>query len=286
MKRKIQVLISTVIGNALIAFAICAFVIPNEFMLGGSTGIALTLQTLLPLRLSVWSAIINGTLFLLGWVFLGKEFAATSLLSTVLYPAIMAVFELFPLGSLFPEDRLTCAIFCALFSGLGIGIVIRAGGSTGGMDIPSCILQKYKNIPVGTSLMFFDIAVVVMQVCIHGLTGVLHSVIIILIMSVTINRAVVTGEQKVQIIIFSPLYDQIRQVLLESMDSGVTMLNIETGYESNQQKAVYSVVYAKKYPAIRDAVLKLDPKAFIVTADVTNVNGQGYTISRIYNQSR
>ena len=286
MKRKIQVLISTVIGNALIAFAICAFVIPNEFMLGGSTGIALTLQTLLPLRLSVWSAIINGTLFLLGWAFLGKEFAATSLLSTVLYPAIMAVFELFPLGSLFPEDRLTCAIFCALFSGLGIGIVIRAGGSTGGMDIPSCILQKYKNIPVGTSLMFFDIAVVVMQVCIHGLTGVLHSVIIILIMSVTINRAVVTGEQKVQIIIFSPLYDQIRQVLLESMDSGVTMLNIETGYESNQQKAVYSVVYAKKYPAIRDAVLKLDPKAFIVTADVTNVNGQGYTISRIYNQSR
>ena len=182
MKRKIHVLISTVIGNALIAFAICAFVIPNEFMLGGSTGIALTLQTLLPLRLSVWSAIINGTLFLLGWVFLGKEFAATSLLSTVLYPAIMAVFELFPLGSLFPEDRLTCAIFCALFSGLGIGIVIRAGGSTGGMDIPSCILQKYKNIPVGTSLMFFDIAVVMMQVCIHGLTGVLHSVIIILIM--------------------------------------------------------------------------------------------------------
>ena len=66
----------------------------------------------------------------------------------------------------------------------------------------------------------------------------------------------------------------------------MTMLNIETGYESNQQKAVYSVVYAKKYPAIRDAVLKLDPKAFIVTADVTNVNGQGYTISRIYNQSR
>ena len=78
MKRKIHVLISTVIGNALIAFAICAFVIPNEFMLGGSTGIALTLQTLLPLRLSVWSAIINGTLFLLGWAFLGKEFAATS----------------------------------------------------------------------------------------------------------------------------------------------------------------------------------------------------------------
>lgn len=285
MKHKINVLISTVIGNALIAFAVCAFVIPNEFMLGGSTGISLSLQALLPLRLSVWSAIINGSLFFLGWAFLGKEFAATSLLSTVIYPAIMAVFELLPLGTLFPEDRLTCAIFCAILSGLGIGIVIRAGGSTGGMDIPSCILQKYKDIPVGTSLMFFDIAVVALQVCIHGLSGVLHSIIIILIMSLTINRAVVTGEQKVQIIIFSPLYDQIRQVLLDSMDTGVTMLNIETGYESNQQKAVYSVVYAKKYPAIRDAVLKLDPKAFIVTADVTNVNGQGYTISRIYNQS-
>lgn len=281
MKKKAILLFNIILGNALLAFAICAFVVPNDFMLGGSTGIALILQHFFPqLPLSAFSAIINGALFLLGLFCLGKAFAATSLLSTIIYPIIMAVFEFLPVGTLFREDKLICAVFCGLIAGLGIGIVVRSGGSTGGMDIPPCILQKYKGIPVGTSLMFFDTAIVLLQVCINGLDGILHSILIILIISLTINQTVVTGEKKVQVIIISPAYDRIRREILERQDSGATMLDIVTGYESQPQKAVFSVVYAKKYPAIRDAALKLDPKAFIVTTDVKNVNGRGYTFAR------
>ena len=78
----------------------------------------------------------------------------------------------------------------------------------------------------------------------------------------------------------SPIYEQIRKQILEVHDSGATMLNIETGYEGNAQKAVLCIVYAKRYPVIRDAILKLDPKAFIVTSEVKNVNGKGYTLAR------
>ena len=280
MKHHVKTVASVILGNALLAFAICAFVVPNNFMLGGSTGIALALQNWLPLRLSVLSAIINGSLFLLGWLFMGRQFAAASLLSTIVYPIIMALFELLPIGTLFGEDRLTCAIFCSLLAGLGVGIVIRAGGSTGGMDIPPCILQKYKGIPVGVSLMFFDTAVVLLQVCLYGLNGILHSLLIILLMSITVNQTVVAGEKKVQTIIISPAYQQIRQVILEQLDSGVTMLDIETGYEAKPQKAVFCIAYAKKHPAIREAALRIDPRAFIVTSEVKNVNGRGYTFSR------
>lgn len=285
MKEKLRVVLSVVLGNALLAFAVCAFVVPNRFMLGGSNGIALALQHWLPLPLSVWSAVINGALFLLGWVCLGKKFAATSLLSTVIYPVIMACFEHLPLGALFSEDPLTCAIFCSVCAGLGLGIVVREGGSTGGMDIPPCILQKYKGIPVGTSLAVFDTAIVLLQVCVQGLDGVLHSVLIIFLISVIVNRTVVTGENKVQVIIISPAYQQIRRAILEELDSGATMLDIETGYEGKQQKAVFCIVYAKKYPAVRDAALKLDPKAFIVTTDVKKVNGKGYTLSRMIDEN-
>lgn len=284
MKQKMKLLTSMVVGNTLIAFAVCAFVVPNGFMLGGVNGIALALQHLFDLPLSVWTAILNTSLFLLGWTFMGKQFAANTLLSTVLYPVIMAVLEQLNLGSLFSEDSLTCVVFCSICVGFGIGVVLREGGSTGGMDIPPCILQKYKGIPVGISLGIFDTAIVVAQVLIHGLDGVLYSLLIIFLTSAIVNRTVVGGAAKVQIIVISPAYQTIRKHILETLDSGVTMLDIETGYEENQQKAVFCITYAKKYPAVRDAVLQIDPKAFIVTSDVKNVNGVGYTLSRKMNE--
>ncbi len=281
MKKHLLVLGTILLGNALLAFAICAFVVPNGFMLGGATGIALALRHFLPeVPLSVLSAVINGVLFVIGWIFMGRKFALATLLSTVVYPAFIAVFEWLPVGTLFQADILTCAIFASVLSGLGIGIVVRVGGSTGGMDIPPCILQKYKGIPVGTSLMAFDAAIVLAQVVLQGTEGLLHSIVILFLVSAVINRTVITGEKKVQIIIISPEYEKIRQEILNDLDSGATMLNIETGYAAQEQKAVFCVTYAKKYPAVRDAALRADPKAFIVTSEVRNVNGQGYTIAR------
>lgn len=281
LKQQLKRLPQILLGNILLAFAICAFVVPNGFMLGGSNGIALFLQNFIPLPLSVLNGILNVALFLLGLFCMGKSFAATSLLSTILYPIIMAVFELLPVSTLFHmEDPLLCAVFAALCAGLGVGIVIRSGGSTGGMDIPPIILNRHTGLPVGTWLMIFDSVIVVSQVCFQGLDGLLHSLLIILLISLVVNRTIITGEQKVQIIIISPQHETIRQEILRTQDCGATMLDIETGLTQQSSKAVFSVVYAKKYPEIRDAALKIDPKAFIVTTEVRNVNGIGYTLAR------
>lgn len=280
-KHHLSMILSILIGNTLIAFGICAFVVPNGIMLGGSTGITLAIQQLIPqMRLSVISAFINVSLFLLGYIFLGKKFAATSLLSTIIFPIILAIFEMLPLGSLFQEGIVLSALACAVVFGLGIGLVVRAGGSTGGMDIPPIILQKYKGIPVATSMMFFDCAVVLLQVLVGGIDGILCSLLVIVVMSATVNKALISGEKKVQVMIFSPAYEEIRKALLEQVVVGVTLLNVETGYDGLDQKAILSVVYTRKYPEIRETTLSIDPKAFIVTSDVTNVNGKGYTLHR------
>ena len=146
MNQHWKVIISTIIGNILLAFAVCAFVVPNNIMLGGSTGIALAIQHFLPIRLSIIAAVVNGSLFLLGWAFMGWKFAATSLLSTVIYPIIMAIFESLPLGSLFREDLIFVSLFTALLFGLGIGIVVRSGGSTGGTDVIAVAINKYTHV--------------------------------------------------------------------------------------------------------------------------------------------
>lgn len=276
-----KTLLNVLVGNTLLAFAICAFAVPNNIMLGGVSGMAMTIQHFLPVRLSVATAALNIVLFLLGWAVLGKEFAATTLLSTALYPMIIAVFEAFPLASLFTEELVISAICCGVLIGLGVGLVMRTGGSTGGMDIPPCILQKYRGIPVGTSLMVFDSLIVLGQVLVNGnMEGLLCSIFVIVVSSMTINKALVSGENKVEIIIISPEYEKIREAILNEADSGLTMLKVETGYHGYEQKAIFSVVYAKKYPEIRDTALQIDQKAFIVSADVRNVNGRGYTLSR------
>ena len=285
MKRFIQeqgkVLLFTLIGNTMLAFAICAFVVPQEFMMGGASGIALAVQNWLPIRLSVLSAMINGALFFLGWAFLGWQFAARSLISTIIYPLIMAVFEELPVATLFAgEDKLLCALYAAALVGVGIGLVVRVGGSTGGMDIPPCILQQYKGIPVGKSLLWFDGAIILAQVLMQGIDGVLYSLLILVLTSAIVDHTVVSGEQKVEILIISSEYEAIRREILSTQDCGVTLLDIETGYLGEKSKALLSVVYAKKYPEIRNAALKIDPRAFLVTSDVKNVNGVGYTLSR------
>lgn len=280
MREKIKFILTVILGNVLIAFSVCAFVIPNNIMLGGSNGIALFIQQFIPIRLSIITAVLNIALFSLGFAFLGWKFSATSLLSTIVYPIILAFFESLPLETLFNENIVISALFCGGLCGLGIGLVIRVGGSTGGMDIPPCILRKYKGIPVGTSIMVLDTLTVLLQVAVKGIDGLLLSILVILVISYTIDRTVLTGEKKIQIIIISPQIQQIRQKILEDIDCGVTMIEAEGGYEGKKQQAILSVVYSNKYPLIRDTALRIDKNAFIIASDVTNVNGKGYTISR------
>ena len=283
MKQNLKVLLYTLVGNTMLAFAVCAFIVPQDFMLGGSSGIALTTQYFLPVRLSVITAFVGVSLFCLGWAFMGWKFAANSLLSTVLYPIVMGILEVTPVGTLFVgEDKLICALYCSVLIGVGIGLVVRVGGSTGGMDIPPVILQKYKGIPVGKSLMVFDGIIIAAQVLLKGTDGILYSLLILVLTSAVIDRTIVSGEATVQVIIISPEYERIRHEILDNINCGVTMIDMQTGMTGEQRQAILSVVYAKKYPEIRDAALKIDKSAFIIASDVKNVNGQGYTLERVW----
>ena len=283
MKQQLKVLIYTLLGNTMLAFAVCAFIVPQDFMLGGSSGIALSVQHFLPIRLSIISGVVGISLFCLGWAFLGWKFAANSLLSTIVYPIVMGIMEVSPVGTLFAgEDKLICALYCSVLIGVGIGLVVRVGGSTGGMDIPPVILQKFKGIPVGKSLMFFDCIIIAAQVLLKGPAGILYSLLIVVLTGVVIDHTIVSGEATVQIIIISPEYDRIRHEILDNINCGVTMMDMETGMTGEKRQAILSVVYAKKYPEIRDAALKIDKTAFIIASDVKNVNGQGYTLERVF----
>lgn len=163
MSRKIVRLLGLIGGNAVFALGLTAFSIPNGFLVGGATGIARSVEHFLGLNVSVTVAIINVIMFCLGLWILGKKFALTTVVSTLVFPILLNQFLAIPgLGNL-TEDRLLAALFGGMLTGLGLGIVMRLGGSTGGMDIPPLILNKKFRIPVAMSMYCFDVLILLSQ---------------------------------------------------------------------------------------------------------------------------
>ena len=145
-------LLAIVLGDCLYSLSVQLFIRPGNLLTGGTTGISLAVEKALGIPASAFMFAFNSLLFLLGLILLGKDFALTTLLSTFVCPLSLALFERLLPGICLTANPMLCTLFGGLGIGAGLGIVIRSGASTGGMDIPPFLLQKYFRIPVSVSL--------------------------------------------------------------------------------------------------------------------------------------
>ncbi len=151
--------LSIIVGNALYALTVVLFLVPSGLITGGATGIALGINRALGLPVSGVLFVINMTMLTVGWVLLGRRFAITTIASTVLSPLFLALWERVFTGFVLTDDLLLNTIFAGFGVGISLGITIRAGASTGGMDIPPLVLNKYFHIPVSASMLVFDLLI-------------------------------------------------------------------------------------------------------------------------------
>ena len=152
-----------VLGNLLYALAVTLFIVPNQLLTGGTTGLALFFYRTAGIPVSVFVCVFNVAMFLLGAWILGKQFAVTTILSTLIYPLLLSVLEHSGLPGIVMEERLTAVLYAGVLIGAGIGIVMRAGASTGGMDIPALILKKKRSISVSATIYLCDCIVLALQ---------------------------------------------------------------------------------------------------------------------------
>lgn len=131
-----------VIGNAILAFGICAFITPHGIIVGGASGLGLIVKQITGIPLSLVVYVINIIMFIAGYFFLGKSFAAKTLLSTIIFPTFLTIFENTPGVTHLTNDLLLSSVYAGIFVGGGLGLVLRIGASTGGMDIPPLVLNK------------------------------------------------------------------------------------------------------------------------------------------------
>ena len=275
-----------ILGNFIYAMAVKFFLMPGGLISGGSIGIALTVNHFAGIPVSSFILVFNICMLVVGLIFLGKAFAATTVLSSFSYPLALELLDrLFP-GVIVTDNVLLCTIFSGLGIGIAITIVIRAGASTGGMDIPPLILNKYFKIPVSAGLYIFDTLILISQFFFTDTERILYGILLVLVYTIVIDKLMVMGSTQVELKIVSRKCEEIRQAILSDIDRGVTVYYGEGGYSKEATNVIMSVVSNRELPKVEKLVHSIDPECFMVINHVSEVAGRGFSMKKIWGDKK
>lgn len=276
-------LLLVVLGNATYALAVKLFILPNDLMTGGTTGIALVINHYFNgVSISAFVFGFNILMLLVGLALLGKKFAFSTIVSSVTYPLALELFDRLFGNIVLTEDMLLNTIFAGLGIGVGLGIVIRNGASTGGMDIPPLVLNRYFKIPVSASLYVFDVCILLAQAVYNPLEGILYGVLLILIYSVVLDKLMLMGTTRTEVKVVSGHAEEIRKAILSEVDRGVTLLYGESGYLQQDTQVILSIVSNRELPQVEKLIHSIDPESFMIISRVSEVRGRGFSMSKEY----
>lgn len=267
-------------GNIIYAFTVKLFLLPAELMSCGTTGLAMTVSHLTGVSITGFILVFNLAMLAVGWWVLGRSFAVSTLFSSLFYPVALELLNRL-LGDAHVTDNLMLnTLFSGLGLGLSLGIVLRGGASTGGMDIPPLVLNKFFRIPVSASLWFFDFCILLSQMMFHRGEDLLYGILLLIVISMTLSRVMLLGTSRTEVKIVSEKNLEIRDAILRRVDRGVTLLHGEGGYLGNSMEVLLSVVSNHELPKIEALAREIDPNAFLIVSRVTEVWGKGFTIGK------
>ena len=271
-----------VLGNALYALTVALFLEPAGLVTGGATGIALAFGRLTGLSVSGFLLVFNLAMLVWGWAVLGRAFALNTLASSILSPVFLALWEQLLADRVLTEDIFLCTVFAGLGIGVALGLVIRAGASTGGMDIPPLVLNKCFKLPVSATMLAFDIMVLLMQAVFSPMPQVLYGIVMVLIHTVVMDKMLMMGASRTEVKIISSQSDAICAAILEQLDRGVTILHGEGGYTHESSAVLLSIVSNRELPRLEKLAHSIDPTCFLIVSHVTEVSGRGFSLEKDY----
>lgn len=268
-------LLFTVLGSALVALALSVFTIPNDIAPGGVSGLSTALAHITPIRVSVWSLLLNIPLLICAWRILGLRSLVMTLLSTVLLSVFIELTSLLPP---YTNNVLLSAVFGGTISGLGIGLLFLRGISTGGTDLLTLLLRPVlPNIPSGTLLMIVDAAVVAIAVCVfRDIEVALYSTIAIVVTSKVIDTLAEGVDYAKVIYIVTDQGAKVSHALNTYTDRGTTVIPATGGYSGGDKQMIITVTRRNVLAQTLKLIKQTDPKAFTFVMDSTEVHGEGF----------
>lgn len=269
-------LIYTLVGTALVGFGLSMFTVPNDIAPGGVSGLATALAAVTPLRVSVWTLMMNVPLMIAAWRRLGPRAIFFTLIATLLLSGFIEVGERFL--PQYTSDTLVASLMGGVVTGLGMGMLFIRGVSTGGTDLLALILRKLlPNVPTGTLLMFVDATVVVIATLIfRDFDVAIYSAITIYVCSKVIDTLTQGVDYAKVIYTITGRGEDVVRALNEHTDRGSTLIPAFGGYTGEGKQIVMTVTRRNVVAQTLRVIRQTDPKSFTFVMDSTEVLGEGF----------
>ncbi|RAR45163.1 YitT family protein [Paenibacillus sp. MDMC362] len=278
---QLQTIIPIIAGSAIYAFGLMYFIIPNELMEGGVTGITVLLNYAFNISPSISTMALNIPLFLVGMKILGKRQSIYTGLGIASLTLFLWLFEaLIDRGYVVPfhteQDYILAALYAGVTLGAGLGIVFRFGGTTGGSDIIARIINRKFGFSMGQIILSLDILIIGLSLFFIPLERILYTLVAVFIASKVIDFIQEGAYAAKAFTIISDQAPEIAHRISSEMDRGVTLIPAIGAYSKQAKHMVYCVVSRQEIRRLTGIAKSLDPRAFIIINDVNDVHGEGF----------
>lgn len=276
---KLKNIFFILIGSAIFSFGIVHFNMQNNLAEGGFTGITLLLYFVFSWDPAVTNLILNVPLFFIGWKLLGRSVFLYTIIGTLGVSLFLAIFQKYQIEMPLYEDLFLAALFAGVFIGIGLGIIFRFGGTTGGVDIIARLAQKYAGWTMGRTMFMFDFCVIAISLITYlNYREAMYTLVVVFIGARVIDFMQEGAYSARGAMIISEKNEEIAGKILSEMDRGATMLKATGSFTKKERDVLYCVVGKNEIVRLKSVINSVDPHAFVSVTVVHDVLGEGFTL--------
>lgn len=268
-----------ILGTIIFSFGLVYFNMANNLAEGGFTGITLILYFIFKIDPAYTNLLLNIPLFIVGWRILGRNSFIYTLIGTVSVSVFLFIFQRYRFVTITLHDDMTLvALFAGVFVGVGLGIVFRFGGTTGGVDIIARLGFKYLGWSMGKTMFMFDAAVIASSLIYLNYREAMYTLVAVFIAAKVIDFMQQGAYSGKAAFIISEKSSEIAKCILVEMDRGATVLKGKGSFSGLDKEILYCVVGRNELIRLKTIIEKIDPHAFVTLNDVQDVIGEGFTL--------
>ncbi|WP_409304594.1 YitT family protein [Peribacillus sp. SCS-155] len=261
-------LLTVIMGSLIVGVAYNLFLIPHQILSSGLSGIAIMLGIITPINTGLLNFLLNLPLLVIGVFKLGKRFIGLTILSVV---TLSISLYLVPVHAISSEPILS-SLFGGVITGIGIGLIFRASGSSGGFDIIAMLLTKQKDFPLGALLSAMNAVVVTLSGFIFNWDAALNTLVAIYATGKVIDT-IHTNHIKLTVMIVTQKGDEMKTKLLANLYRGITLMDGQGGYSGEGRKILMTVITRYQLHDVKALINEVDPQAFVNITETTEVMG-------------
>lgn len=271
---QVQAYAQILLGCAVGALAYPLFLIPNSIASGGVTGVAMIINHLTGAPVGLMALLINIPLFLVGYRSMGRVFAFRSLVATVVFSLLI---DILPVSALTQDPLLGC-VFGGVLLGVGLGLILRGGATTGGSDmLARMVHNRFQHISTGAFLLFIDFCIVLAAGFFIRIEYALYALISIYLTSRLMDGVMEGFSSQKACYVISAQHEAVKAQVMNHLDRGVTLLHAEGGYSGERRPVLLCVLSAQEVGQLKSIVREVDDGAFVFITDAHEVLGEGFT---------